>query len=182
MKYILLILAVAILSPLSAMAHSGGTASDGGHYCWTNCEYYGVQYGVRHFHTPVVSVPTIPLSYEEKEELLKDSKRYKKVKNGYKLYDILICKDGYIKKDGKCEEKKVKKLKSTKESQSMRSPIKNERIRLVNALKEEKFETLEDLTDKKWKKYKKDILKYAPESEILKYAPNSFIKENKLGS
>lgn len=31
-------------------AHPGNTSSDGGHYCWTNCEYWGYEYGTRHFH------------------------------------------------------------------------------------------------------------------------------------
>ena len=31
-------------------AHPGNTASDGGHYCWTRCEYWGEVYGERHFH------------------------------------------------------------------------------------------------------------------------------------
>ncbi len=31
-------------------AHPGNTASDGGHYCWSNCEYWGEVYGERHFH------------------------------------------------------------------------------------------------------------------------------------
>lgn len=40
-----------ILIPVSrATAHPGNTASDGGHYCWTNCEYWGEVYGERHFH------------------------------------------------------------------------------------------------------------------------------------
>lgn len=31
-------------------AHSGNTAADGCHYCWTNCDRYGVVYGERHCH------------------------------------------------------------------------------------------------------------------------------------
>lgn len=38
-------------------AHPGNTASDGGHYCWTNCSFWGVPYGVRHFHNRPVTTP-----------------------------------------------------------------------------------------------------------------------------
>ena len=31
-------------------AHPGNTAADGCHYCWTNCDRYGVVYGERHCH------------------------------------------------------------------------------------------------------------------------------------
>lgn len=31
-------------------AHPGNTASDGAHYCWTNCDYWGHEYGTRHSH------------------------------------------------------------------------------------------------------------------------------------
>lgn len=33
-----------------ASAHPGRTASDGGHYCRTNCASWGEVYGQRHFH------------------------------------------------------------------------------------------------------------------------------------
>jgi len=36
------------VGPVSA--HPGGTASDGCHYCYTNCAKWGVPYGVRHCH------------------------------------------------------------------------------------------------------------------------------------
>lgn len=36
------------ITPVSA--HPGNTSSDGGHYCWTNCESWGEVYGERHFH------------------------------------------------------------------------------------------------------------------------------------
>lgn len=40
---------VVFMSPL-VDAHPGNTAPDGGHYCWTNCDYWGEVYGERHFH------------------------------------------------------------------------------------------------------------------------------------
>ena len=33
-----------------AAAHPGNTASDGMHYCYTNCSYWGEVYGQRHGH------------------------------------------------------------------------------------------------------------------------------------
>ncbi len=38
------------MSPFLVLAHPGNTASDGGHYCWTNCASWGQVYGQRHFH------------------------------------------------------------------------------------------------------------------------------------
>jgi len=37
-----------IVNPV--FAHPGNTASDGCHYCWTNCDYWGEVYGARHCH------------------------------------------------------------------------------------------------------------------------------------
>ena len=36
-------------------AHSGGTAADGCHYCWTDCDRYGFVYGERHCHSGTAS-------------------------------------------------------------------------------------------------------------------------------
>lgn len=33
-----------------AYSHPGNTASDGCHYCWTNCDSWGEVYGQRHCH------------------------------------------------------------------------------------------------------------------------------------
>jgi len=39
-----------LLVPSITSAHSGGTDSNGGHHCWTNCGYYGYEYGEYHYH------------------------------------------------------------------------------------------------------------------------------------
>jgi hypothetical protein len=39
-----------LFSPFFVYAHPGNTSADGGHYCRTNCDYWGVPYGQRHFH------------------------------------------------------------------------------------------------------------------------------------
>ncbi len=39
-----------LLSPVFVAAHPGNTASDGKHYCRTNCASWGVPYGQRHGH------------------------------------------------------------------------------------------------------------------------------------
>jgi hypothetical protein len=36
--------------PMLVNAHSGNTDSKGGHYCWTNCEQYGLKTGEYHYH------------------------------------------------------------------------------------------------------------------------------------
>lgn len=35
---------------MGVYAHPGNTASDGCHYCRTNCDYWGVEWDVRHCH------------------------------------------------------------------------------------------------------------------------------------
>ena len=43
---------IALVVPQTpAYAHPGRTAADGGHYCWTNCSYWGEVYGARHYHS-----------------------------------------------------------------------------------------------------------------------------------
>lgn len=47
---LLLLLIVCLFAPSVSFAHPGNTASDGCHYCWTNCAYWGEVYGQRHCH------------------------------------------------------------------------------------------------------------------------------------
>lgn len=185
--YLVFIIFGFLLSPVFTYAHPGNIDAYGYHTCWLSyyeCAQYGVIYGVKHYHGLTSYVPTTgtPLTDEEYydfvQNLYKGKPEYKKIKNGFKVDEMLYCKVGYEKKDGKCIEKKVKKLKS--KASSMKDPVKNERVRFVNALKKERWFTLEDLNEKKWKSYKKDILLYAPKDEIKKYAPEWFLKENKL--
>jgi hypothetical protein len=186
MKRIFILVALFIFLPNLASAHPGMTDSRGGHYCWTNCELYGEVYGQWHYHglpntyykaTPAVGTP---MSFDTLHELMKSSPGYKKVSGGYKVYDLLTCKDGYTKKKDKCEKPKAKKLKASKEASSLSSSAKNEKVRFVNTLKKKRYIELEDLTDVKWKKFKKEILENVPKTELIKYAPDWFIKENKI--
>lgn len=50
MKIITVLALVASLFSLTAYAHPGRTASDGCHYCRTNCAKWGVEHGARHCH------------------------------------------------------------------------------------------------------------------------------------
>ena len=49
-KLILIILIIALVSPLKAEAHPGRTDSSGGHSCWTKCEKWGLTSGQYHKH------------------------------------------------------------------------------------------------------------------------------------
>ena len=58
MKLILLIVTLGSSSAL--LAHPGRTASDGCHYCRTNCDKWGVPWGERHCHhhaEPLLKLP-----------------------------------------------------------------------------------------------------------------------------
>jgi len=48
------------LFPPKISAHPGNTASDGCHYCRTNCSSWGEVYGARHCHGGGYTTPTIP--------------------------------------------------------------------------------------------------------------------------
>lgn len=50
--WLVMVLATAIIFFMQSTlyAHPGNTASDGGHYCRTRCDYWGEVYGERHFH------------------------------------------------------------------------------------------------------------------------------------
>jgi hypothetical protein len=47
---LLLLLIILLLSPTGTSAHPGNTDANGGHYCWTNCEDWGLNYGEYHYH------------------------------------------------------------------------------------------------------------------------------------
>jgi peptidoglycan hydrolase-like protein with peptidoglycan-binding domain len=52
-RYILILFLLVnniVIFPKVTEAHPGNTASDGKHYCWSNCSYWGQTYGVRHGH------------------------------------------------------------------------------------------------------------------------------------
>lgn len=49
-KLVLIIIMLFILSPSISYAHPGRTASDGCHYCRTNCDRWGVPWNERHCH------------------------------------------------------------------------------------------------------------------------------------
>ena len=49
-KILLTNLVLIVIFIVSVNAHPGNTASDGCHYCRTNCDYWGVPWYVRHCH------------------------------------------------------------------------------------------------------------------------------------
>ncbi len=51
-------LLVVFLSKTPVFAHPGRTASDGCHYCRTNCDKWGVTWNARHCHGGTVSTPS----------------------------------------------------------------------------------------------------------------------------
>lgn len=82
-----------LTSPFIVSAHPGNTASDGAHYCRTNCDYWGVPWNQRHSHgggnsysapsswTPILSLSLSRGSTGERvrklqENLAKDSSVY----------------------------------------------------------------------------------------------------------
>ena len=68
MKSVFVFIVILLCFPASVFAHPGRTASDGCHYCRTNCDKWGVAWNERHCHgggipvqeveTPVYVAPT----------------------------------------------------------------------------------------------------------------------------
>lgn len=64
MKKILLIAVILLLTSISsASAHPGRTASDGCHYCRTNCDSWGVPWNERHCHGGYTAPVVVPKTY-----------------------------------------------------------------------------------------------------------------------
>jgi len=75
-----LIFLVPILLSQVAIAHPGRTASDGCHYCRTNCSTWGVPWGERHCHykpSPISGETTSDTAIPEKPKLELDGSRLK---------------------------------------------------------------------------------------------------------
>ena len=64
-KFIILI-ALFIFPIEAVLAHPGRTASDGCHYCRTNCDKWGVPWNVRHCHHHVEPLIEIPVKENQK--------------------------------------------------------------------------------------------------------------------
>ncbi len=56
---LLLFLGSSIVLPSTLYAHPGATDPDGGHYCRTNCDKYGVPWNERHFHNSGSTSPSV---------------------------------------------------------------------------------------------------------------------------
>lgn len=77
--FLVLVIAVASLlwSPIS-YAHPGRTASDGCHYCRTNCSNWGVSWNVRHCHGGYTPPPTYePSTIKNKPAIKIETKQIK---------------------------------------------------------------------------------------------------------
>jgi len=79
MKTVLLglVLSLILVFPSSALAHPGRTASDGCHYCRTNCDDWAVAWNVRHCHegtTTIASQETLERQIQELDNQVKSVK------------------------------------------------------------------------------------------------------------
>lgn len=54
-----------IIIPITALSHPGRTASDGCHYCRTNCDKWGVPWNVRHCHHKAEPFLQVPVKEEK---------------------------------------------------------------------------------------------------------------------
>lgn len=59
-RNILFSIAFLLLIPFFVQAHPGRTASDGCHYCRTNCDRWGVAWNERHCHSNYVAPVSTP--------------------------------------------------------------------------------------------------------------------------
>lgn len=64
MFLVVVIIFITFLIPNFSLAHPGRTASDGCHYCRTNCDDWGEAWNVRHCHGGLTSTPPPTIQYE----------------------------------------------------------------------------------------------------------------------
>lgn len=73
MRWLIIVTAlVCFLLPVEIYAHPGRTASDGCHYCRTNCSSWGVAWNARHCHGGYIA-PTVTTSPRTPDPTLKVS-------------------------------------------------------------------------------------------------------------
>jgi hypothetical protein len=105
---ILFFFSVLLIMPNLTNAHPGNTASDGCHYCWTNCASWGEVYGTRHCHggssytpsAPSYSAPSVPTcpSMSSYDFLSGGCKCY----SGYVVGTDFLGKQACVSADSKC--------------------------------------------------------------------------------
>lgn len=62
-RMLLVILIMFLIDASDANAHPGRTASDGCHYCRTNCDSWGVPWNERHCHGGYTAPVVVPKAY-----------------------------------------------------------------------------------------------------------------------
>ncbi len=62
------LISIILFSPSYSFAHPGQTASDGCHYCRTNCDKWGVSWNVRHCHGAKITSQTASVVTPVKDE------------------------------------------------------------------------------------------------------------------
>lgn len=77
MKRLTLVLAILLLLPAFVSGHPGRTASDGCHYCRTNCDKWGVPWNKRHCHnrkSKPLPISKVKTDIKNKEKTAGDAK------------------------------------------------------------------------------------------------------------
>ena len=79
-KLILFTLVIYFFNIPSISAHKGRTDGNGGHTCWTNCTYWGLEYGEYHYHNGTSSSnrrslknnDSISSTYYDEQDIVED--------------------------------------------------------------------------------------------------------------
>ena len=89
--------------PVKTIAHPGRTASDGCHYCRTNCSSWGVQWDARHCHSSKgIPQPSEPIRshYDEGDGYTTPAPNYKtpkiKIDNATEKIEIKEKKESWL--------------------------------------------------------------------------------------
>jgi len=122
------------------------------------------------------SYSSVPAYTEEQlEDIARDEDSYRNIRNGYEVYGITFCDDGYSEDDGECTKPKATVLKD--DNNSISDPANNARIRFVNSMKKGQYVNLEDMTERNLNMYSDEILELVPEEKIREYAPSWFVEK-----
>ncbi len=151
MKYLVLtFLLISFLFPYPGEAHPGRTASDGCHYCRTNCDRWGAVWNERHCHNGYVAPSYAP------QQITTPTKKVAVEKTDYtKLSSTFVTVTGVI--DG--DTVKVKFADDTTEKVRLLgidTPEKNDSRKTVECFSKEASEYLKTLIGGKPIELKKD--------------------------
>lgn len=164
-----------LVFPSTSLAHSGRTASDGCHYCRTNCASYGYVTGTRHCHNGVSSVPAV--KYEApKTSVVETKEPEKQVENEIEEKEPVVSNNEEVSAPVvKYEAPKIPVVETKEPEKQIESKVEEEKGSVLNSEeKKEVNETPKEVTKEKEVEEKiEDKPKITPSVQKTKEIPQN---------